>query len=78
VVPLVASGPDFNERSGIYANYGASFRTPSFTELYYEDRSNVSNPNLLPEEAQNVEACWKFSNNKFSSEGLSIKKAPKT
>ncbi|GBE29232.1 vitamin B12/cobalamin outer membrane transporter [bacterium BMS3Bbin04] len=28
-----------------------SFRTPSFTELYYEDYANISNPDLKPERA---------------------------
>jgi vitamin B12 transporter len=66
--PGAELGYQLNRHNRIYTNYGASFRIPSFTDLYYEDRSNVSNPNLLPEEAQNVEIGWKYQESRFSGE----------
>ena len=57
--PGAEVGYQLSTASRLYANYGASFRIPSFTELYYQDPSNSSNPNLLPEEAQTYEVGWK-------------------
>jgi vitamin B12 transporter len=61
-------GFQLNNANRLYSNFGASFRIPSFTELYYQDPSNTSNPNLLPEEAWNYELGWKLSQNKFRAE----------
>ena len=38
------------------ASIGTAFRVPTFTELYYVDPQTIGNPELLPEEAVNVEA----------------------
>jgi iron complex outermembrane receptor protein len=66
--PGIELGYQINKASRIYSNYGTSFRIPSFTELYYEDPSNLSNPNLLPEEAQSFEIGWKYEQKKVVSE----------
>lgn len=66
--PGAELGYQLNLNSRLYANYGASFRIPSFTELYYEDPSNLSNPDLLPEEAQNFEVGWKYNRKKVRAE----------
>ncbi len=58
--PGAELGYQVTNNARFYSNYGASYRIPSYTELYYEDPSNLSNPNLLPEEAQNFEIGWKF------------------
>ena len=39
----------------IYANIGQSYRAPTYTDLFYQDYSNVGNPNLQPEYATNAE-----------------------
>lgn len=39
-----------------FGGFGVSYRIPSFTELYYNDPANESNPLLMPEEAMNYEA----------------------
>ena len=46
----------------VFANIGNTFRTPSYTELYYEDFSNVGNPNLKEESALNYELGFKYVN----------------
>ncbi|SNS56793.1 iron complex outermembrane recepter protein [Belliella buryatensis] len=60
--PGAELGYQLTDRSRFYTNYGASYRIPSFNDLYYEDPSNVSNPNLLPEEAQSFEIGYKYFN----------------
>jgi vitamin B12 transporter len=59
--PGAEIGYQLNNSSRFYTNFGASYRIPSYTELYYEDPSNSSNPNLLPEEAWNYEFGWKLN-----------------
>ncbi|MFM7566849.1 MAG: TonB-dependent receptor plug domain-containing protein [Flavobacteriales bacterium] len=39
----------------IFGNIGQSYRAPSYTELFYQDYSNVGNPDLQPEYATNAE-----------------------
>jgi iron complex outermembrane receptor protein len=39
----------------IYANIGQSYRAPTYTDLFYQDYSNVGNPDLQPEYATNAE-----------------------
>ncbi len=59
--PGAELGYQINDNSRLYTNYGISYRIPSYTELFYEDPSNQSNPDLLPEEATNFELGWKYS-----------------
>jgi len=66
--PGAELGFQINERSRIYSNIGNSFRIPSFTELFYQDASNTSNPNLLPEEARNFEIGWKLNKSRLRAE----------
>jgi iron complex outermembrane receptor protein len=62
----VAPGADigwqiFDDLS-LRASVGQSFRVPTYTDLYYSDRANVGNPNLVPERAWTYElgATWRF------------------
>lgn len=66
--PGAEIGYQINEISRIYSNIGNSFRIPSYTELYYQDASNTSNPNLLPEEARNFEIGWKLNKSRLRAE----------
>lgn len=50
------------ENFSVFGNTGTTYRIPSYTELYYEDRSNLGNPDLNPEEAFNYEAGLKYIN----------------
>lgn len=45
-----------------FGNIGQSYRAPSYTELFYQDYSNVGNPNLQPEYATNAEVGLCYSN----------------
>lgn len=45
----------------IYGNIGQSYRAPTYTELFYQDFSNVGNANLQPEYATNMELGSSYS-----------------
>jgi vitamin B12 transporter len=66
--PGAELGYQLSTHSRLYSNYGVSYRIPSFTELYYEDPSNVSNPDLQPEQAQNFEIGYRFQREGFRFE----------
>src|SRR5690606_17353538 len=59
--PGAELGYQLSKSSRLYSNFGTSYRIPTFTDLYYEDPSNLSNPDLKPEEAQSFELGWKYS-----------------
>ena len=59
--PGAELGYQVSRSSRLYTNFGTSYRIPTFTDLYYEDPSNLSNPDLKPEEAQSFELGWKFN-----------------
>lgn len=47
-----------------YANWGYTFRIPTYTDLFYNDPVTQGNPNLVPEKASSAElgVHWKFLN----------------
>jgi iron complex outermembrane receptor protein len=61
----------FTDKSAIFANVGTGNRLPSYTELYYSDRSNTGNDSLLGEKARNVEVGFKkFGKLNFTASGF--------
>ena len=50
-----------------YGNLGVTYRIPTYTDLYYNDRSTVGNANLKPEEAFAQEIGLKFNSGRFTS-----------
>ncbi|WP_075349850.1 TonB-dependent receptor plug domain-containing protein [Algoriphagus marinus] len=57
-----------NQNLRFYSGYGASFRIPTYTDLYYVGPTNIGNDQLVPEEAQNVEFGAKYSKGNLSAE----------
>lgn len=56
----LALGYQFNEALKTYVSYGTAFRAPTFNELYYpQDQWGGGNPNLKPEESENIELGFK-------------------
>jgi iron complex outermembrane receptor protein len=49
--PGVDLGFEISTHWQAYANLGYTYRIPTYTDLYYEDRTTVGNENLKPEEA---------------------------
>jgi iron complex outermembrane receptor protein len=66
--PGAELGYQITHSSRVYTNYGASYRIPSFNDLYYEDPSNFSNPDLDPEEAQSFEVGYKLNKQRLRFE----------
>lgn len=55
----------------IYGNYGLGQRLPTFTDLYYKDPVNQSNPNLRPEFSESYELGLKIASGDFNW-GMSV------
>jgi vitamin B12 transporter len=66
--PGAELGYQLSTQSRVYANFGKSYRIPTYTELYYEDLSNSSNSELKPEESLSYEAGYKYNGKKISGE----------
>jgi vitamin B12 transporter len=60
--PGIDLGWQLNSKLRLYANTGATFRIPTFTDLYYADRTTMGNPNLKPETAKSNEIGLRFLN----------------
>ena len=60
IFPGLDLGYTVNNKVKLFANAGFTSRIPSFTDLYYEDRGNVGNPNLEDESAFTFELGTKI------------------
>lgn len=58
-------GIRISEQVKVYANLGKTYRIPTYTDLYYADRTTLGNPALLPERALAHEAGIRFNRNRF-------------
>ena len=67
--PGIDLGYDFSSNFKIYSNIGKTYRIPTYTDLYYSDRTSIGNENLNPESATSFEFGVKFTNSnvKFSA-----------
>jgi vitamin B12 transporter len=66
----IGYGYQVNNQWNISALYGIAFRAPNFMDLYYRDSSgSYNNPNLKPEESNNIEASLRYQKDvdKFSA-----------
>ncbi len=61
VFPGVDAGLRLGDYWKVYGNIGYTYRVPTFTDLYYEDRVNIGNPDLQPEEAISYEGGIKYT-----------------
>ncbi len=64
--PGIDLGYSIDSNNRIYANAGKTYRTPTYTDLYYEDSVNEGNPYLKPEEALSYEIGYKFTHKNIS------------
>ena len=65
--PGVDLGWQLNPNLRVYANTGATFRIPTFTDLFYSDPSTLGNANLKPEEANTQEVGIRFTKSKVTA-----------
>jgi vitamin B12 transporter len=69
ILPGIDFGYSLSQSLLLFVNSGLTYRIPNFTDLYYEDPSNSSNPYLKPEYAFSNEAGLKTVNtNGFSGQ----------
>ena len=62
--PGIDLGWQLSPKLRFYANTGATFRIPTFTDLYYSDRTTLGNADLKPEEALSNEIGLRFISSK--------------
>ena len=67
--PGIDLGYNVSSNFKLYSNIGKTYRIPTYTDLYYSDRTTVGNENLNPESATSTEFGLKYntSNFKFST-----------
>jgi iron complex outermembrane receptor protein len=65
--PGVDIGFKLTDNLKAYGNLGVTYRIPTYTDLYYNDRSTNGNENLKPEEAFAQEIGLKFNSGRFTS-----------
>ncbi|MDA9622839.1 TonB-dependent receptor [Flavobacteriaceae bacterium] len=67
--PGIDLGYNISSDFKLYSNIGKTYRIPTYTDLYYSDRTTVGNENLNPESATSAEFGLKYntSNFKFST-----------
>ena len=63
--PGIDIGYNFSENFKVYGNIGSTYRIPTYTDLFYNDRSTSGNPDLKPEEAFAQELGFKYSSGSF-------------
>jgi iron complex outermembrane receptor protein len=56
-----------NEITRIYASANRAMRLPTFNDLYYEDPSNIGNPDLMPERSTEYEFGTILTANNWSA-----------
>lgn len=62
--PGIDAGYALTPALQLFANAGYTYRVPTYTNLYYSDQANASNPDLLPEYAFSYEGGIKIINQK--------------
>jgi iron complex outermembrane receptor protein len=67
--PGLDLGYNLNSNFKLYSNIGKTYRIPTYTDLYYSDRTTIGNENLNPESAISTEFGVKYdtSNVKFTA-----------
>jgi iron complex outermembrane receptor protein len=56
------------ESSALWGNWGTGQRLPTYTDWYYRDPANSSNPNLKSERAQNLELGYRYQKRLVSAQ----------
>ena len=64
--PGLDIGIDFTSNFKIYGNIGKTYRIPTYTDLYYSDKTTLGNENLLPESAISNELGLKYNKSNIS------------
>ena len=65
--PGLDMGLELNKNLRLYTTVGYTYRTPTYTDLYYQDPTTKGNKNLQPEEAFTKEVGVRFLKKNFSA-----------
>ncbi len=65
--PGLDIGYQLSDQMKAYGNIGVTYRIPTYTDLYYNDRNTIGNANLKPEEAFSQEIGLKYNSGKYTS-----------
>lgn len=66
--PGIDVGYSISNHHRLYANMGKTYRTPTYTDLFYTDSVTEGNPNLKPEEALAYELGYRFQKQNWNFE----------
>lgn len=64
--PGIDLGLNLSPNFKLYSNLGFTYRVPTFTDLYYTDRTTTGNADLLPEEAFSKEVGMRLTQPSYS------------
>ena len=67
--PGIDFGLALNSQFRAYGNLGTTYRIPTYTDLFYSDRTTTGNPNLKPESATAAELGLRYNSSNFSFSG---------
>ena len=65
--PGLDIGYQLSDQIKAYGNIGVTYRIPTYTDLYYNDRNTIGNANLKPEEAFSQEIGLKYNSGNYTS-----------
>lgn len=66
--PGIDIGYRFNNDFKTYANFGYTYRIPTYTDLFYADRTSIGNEDLDPEQALSWELGAAYVRNDFEAQ----------
>jgi len=67
--PGIDLGFNLNSSFKLYSNIGKTYRIPTYTDLYYSDRTTIGNENLNPESATSTELGFKYDTSNLKITG---------
>ena len=67
--PGIDLGYYLNSSFKLYSNIGKTYRIPTYTDLYYSDRTTIGNENLNPESATSTELGFKYDTSNLKITG---------
>ena len=67
--PGIDIGYNLNSSFKLYSNIGKTYRIPTYTDLYYSDRTTIGNENLNPESATSTELGFKYDTSNLKITG---------
>ena len=67
--PGIDLGYNLNSSLKLYSNIGKTYRIPTYTDLYYSDRTTIGNENLNPESAISTELGFKYDTSNLKITG---------